>query len=256
LSEKNKQYRDENKEKIDTHNKEKIPCETCGSMVTRKHIARHKKSNKCLSSSSNSPVSIVDSDTLVGEDREFGGNLLYIDMIPSSSWYNNVRQLVKRSSWDKIRKKVYERANYKCECCGYNCKYRGIYPNEDFERNEITTYNTNFNPDIELRKWNRVQLEAHERWSYDVDNKIQKLERIVALCHRCHSATHMGLAGLRGVHIYAKSHINKVNEWNEEEYDKHLICQNLLYRKRSSIEWKLNLDIITNSGYKLEETFS
>ena len=41
---------------------------------------------------------------LVGEDRQYGGSLLYKDLIPSSSWGNNVRTRVTRSSWDNLRK--------------------------------------------------------------------------------------------------------------------------------------------------------
>lgn len=42
------------------------------------------------------------------------------------------------------------------------------------------------------------QIEAHERWYYDEDNKIQKLVRLVALCKKCHLTTHMGFAQIIG----------------------------------------------------------
>jgi len=63
LSEYHKQYRKDNREKrleqIKKHyqdnrekrlekNKEKIPCDHCGSIVNRNHIARHKKSLTCM----------------------------------------------------------------------------------------------------------------------------------------------------------------------------------------------------------------
>ena len=37
-----------------------------------------------------------------------------------------------------------------------------------------------------------------------IRTKIQKLERIVALCHRCHTATHVGLACVKGLGQLAK----------------------------------------------------
>ena len=40
---------------------------------------------------------------LVGEDRQFGGNLLFKDLIPRTTWFNNVRSCVTRNSWDKLR---------------------------------------------------------------------------------------------------------------------------------------------------------
>jgi len=46
------------------------------------------------------------SDNLVGEDRQFGGNLLYKDLIPRTTCFNSVRTCVSRSSWGKLRKQV------------------------------------------------------------------------------------------------------------------------------------------------------
>ena len=63
----------------------------------------------------------------------------------------------------------------------------------------------------------------------------------------------MGLAGLRGVDDFAKKHMIKVNGWIIDELNKHLIEQSMLYRERSAIKRQLDLSIITNSGYKLNE---
>ena len=65
-------------------------------------------------------------DCLIGEDRQFGGNVLYKDLIPNTTWFNNVRSCVSRSSWDKLRKQVYERVDYKCECCNTDCKKKNL----------------------------------------------------------------------------------------------------------------------------------
>ena len=43
-----KQYRLDNKDKINAHNKEKITCDVCGSSISRHHIARHKRTVKCV----------------------------------------------------------------------------------------------------------------------------------------------------------------------------------------------------------------
>ena len=119
---------------------------------------------------------------LEGEDRTFGGSNLFIDLVPSSCWFSNVRSCIHPKDWDRVRKYIYERVNYCCECCGIN------------------TMNDKTNG----------QLEAHERWSYDNKKKIQKLMRIIALCHQCHQSTHMGLAGILGKKDEAIEHLKSV----------------------------------------------
>jgi 5-methylcytosine-specific restriction endonuclease McrA len=76
-----------------------------------------------------------------------------------------------------LRQHVYERVNFVCECCGVDTKCQ------------------------------KVQLEAHERWSYNPKTKTQKLERLVALCSSCHEVTHMGLASIRGRNVAANTHL-------------------------------------------------
>ena len=81
-------------------NRKKEPYKTCENCRNRK---------KNVKGELNKPVK----DSFIGENRDYGGSLLYKDLIPSSSWYNNVRKLVTTDTWDEIRKKVYERVNYK-----------------------------------------------------------------------------------------------------------------------------------------------
>ena len=59
----------------------------------------------------------------------------------------------------------------------------------------------------------------------------------------------MGLAVLRGVDEFAKNHMMKVNNWSIDELNNHLIEQTKVYCDRSKLKWKLNLDVITNSGF-------
>ena len=77
------------------------------------------------------PIIKDNSYELVGEDRYYGGNVLHKDLIPSTTWFNNVRSCISSNSWDKLRHKIYERVDYKCECCGVDCKKIGcmIHPN-------------------------------------------------------------------------------------------------------------------------------
>lgn len=157
---------------------------------------------------------------LIGEDREFGGNTLFIDLVPSTCWFSNVRSCIHPKDWDRVRNHIYERTNYTCECCGINTK-------------EDTT---------------NGQLEAHERWNYDEEKKIQKLMRIIALCHQCHQSTHMGLAGLRGKDEEAMTHLQKVKNITQSEACKERNESGILHRIMSQHEWKLDISLITNNG--------
>ena len=38
-----------------------------------------------------------------GEDRSFGGNLFFIDLIPYTCWFTSIRSSIMRSDWDQLR---------------------------------------------------------------------------------------------------------------------------------------------------------
>jgi hypothetical protein len=52
-------------------------------------------------------------DVLVGEDRGFGDGL-FVDLIPDSCWFTNVRSCVNQRDWDRLRRMVYRRAKDRC----------------------------------------------------------------------------------------------------------------------------------------------
>ncbi len=154
---------------------------------------------------------------LKGEDRTYGGSDLFVDLIPRSCWFTNVRYCVHTSDWDRLRRHVYARAGSRCECCGAHTP----------------------------------TPEAHERWHFDAARRVQKLMRLVALCRSCHEATHMGLAGLRGREDDAMAHLRRVRGFTEQEAEAHIEDAFQLWSERSSIEWELDLSVITDSGVRL-----
>ena len=167
------------------------------------------------------PLNDIPIVTLIGEDRTFGGNTLFVDLVPASCWFTNVRKCVQSSDWDRLRRFIYERANYKCECC--NAK---------------------------------TQLEAHERWHFDEINKVQKLMRIIALCSSCHETTHMGLAQIKGRGDIALKHLMMVTCIDEQEGKNKVDESFKLWRERNKFDWSLDLSIITNSGINLSKAFN
>lgn len=86
------------------------------------------------------------------------------------------------------------------------------------------------------------RLEAHEVWSYDEKNAVQKLEKVIAVCHACHEVIHIGRTQLMGREREASEHFMKVNGCTYAEYRKALGEANEAHRRRNAVpEWKLDL---------------
>ena len=133
---------------------------------------------------------------------------LDFELVPDSCWYSNLRSMLSRAQWDFIRKTAYSEACGRCMICG--------------------------------RKATR--LEAHERWSYDMQSQTQKLEEVIAICHSCHSVIHIGRTQLMGEEEKAIKHFCYVNKCSYSDYIKALGRANELHRERNKIpEWKLDL---------------
>jgi len=170
---------------------------------------------------------------LPGEDRQFGlgpgGVPLFVDLVPSSCWFTNVRSCVGPRDWDRVRRMVYGRAGRRCEACG-----RPADPSR------------------------RIWLEAHERWEYDTEPTepmwarlglpVQRLKRLVCLCTLCHEATHFGLASLRGRDDAAMRHLMEVNGWTRAQANEHISAAFDLFEERSRTEWLLDLRILLHAG--------
>ena len=136
---------------------------------------------------------------------------LNFEMVPDSCWYSNLRSMLKPKDWDMVRKSTYSEANGKCMICGRPSK----------------------------------RLEAHEQWSYDLETETQKLERVIAVCHDCHSVIHIGRTQLMGDEDRAIAHFCKVNGCSYADYRKALGEANELHRRRNQVnEWKLDLSYL------------
>lgn len=162
-------------------------------------------------------------DTLPNEDRTFAGSRLFVDLVPSSCWFTNVRSCLSPRDWDRLRRVITVRTGNRCEICG-----------------------------MQRDNANGVFLEAHERWHYERLGNIQVLRRLICLCTPCHTATHIGLAELRGHGQTARLHLAEVNGWNESEVDRHIRQAWDIWETRSAIDWELDLSILTATGIKVQ----
>lgn len=160
---------------------------------------------------------------LPGEDRTFGSGL-FVDLIPKSCWFTNVRSCVDTRDWDRLRRMVYDRAANECEGCGISK-----------------------DPAAEI--W----MEAHERWAYDDYAGIQRLTRLVCLCSPCHRATHFGFAQVTGRADEALQQLMDVNGWDRHTARRHVDTAAQLWTQRSRLDWELDLTMLTTAGVRLAE---
>jgi uncharacterized protein DUF5710 len=157
-------------------------------------------------------------ELLPGEDRGFGSGL-FVDLVPSSCWFTNVRSCVSEQDWERLRRPVLRRAGHRCEVCGTG-------------------------EDRAPRRW----LEVHERWSYDEPAGVQVLRRLICLCSLCHLVTHYGYATVSGREDTASRQLLAVTGWTSEQAREHVEVAFEVWEARSRRRWELDLGILTGAG--------
>lgn len=162
-------------------------------------------------------------DLLPGEDRSFGQGL-FVDMVPSSCWFTNVRTCVSQQDWERLRRMITRRAEQRCEICGAT---------ED--------------------RAARRRLEAHERWAYNDATGVQTLRRLICLCSDCHLSTHLGYANVTGRADQALTHLSTVTGMTDTQIDNHVRAANQLWITRSRRTWSLDLSMLTTAGVTLAQ---
>jgi len=147
--------------------------------------------------------------------------LLTIELVPSTSWFNNVRTAVSAADWEKCKRMVRHRSQDRCEICA------GRGP-----------------------KW---PVECHEVWRYDLPTETQVLDGFVALCPACHEVKHMGFAQTRGRAEQALQHLAKVRGWTFQEAETYAESCFELWAARSQYEWTVDLSYLATLGIEVPE---
>ena len=141
---------------------------------------------------------------------------LTIELVPSSSWFNNVRSSVTKKQWDYLRSQVSAKAWNVCEICG------GVGP--------------------------KHPVECHEIWHYDNKKLIQKLDGMIALCPDCHMVKHIGFAEVRGKKAQALRHLMSVNKMTSKEAEAYIEGAFKVWAERSGKTWALDLTHLEEYG--------
>lgn len=136
------------------------------------------------------------------EDLDFGSGL-YVDLVPRSSWGQNLRAVMGKDEWRQLSSAVALRCNKRCQACGVE----------------------------------KARIECHERWDYDLVSGIQSLRRLVGLCSSCHRATHFGFAQSIGRGGQALAQLQKINQWRIEEAVNHVRKAFETWEDRSRVSW-------------------
>lgn len=141
------------------------------------------------------------------------GLKLKVDLIPQTSWGNNLRNKLSPEQWDGVRKSIYAKAGNSCELCGA-----------------------------------KGRLECDEVWEFDNETDTQKLASMSALCKKCHNVKHLGrihaemAKGSIPVEyvVELEDHFCNVNNTTKEVLRDHVIDVNTLFEERSKKRWKID----------------
>jgi hypothetical protein len=153
---------------------------------------------------------------LKGENLDFGGNELYVDLVPKG--YQSLKLFLPEAEYTKLRSLIVKRAGYRCEICQREC----------------------------LSKDNQY-LQLCERFRYDRDTLVQKLERIMGVCKECHQTVRVLDKGV------ALKRLMDINELDKEDAKQHILDAYDIWKERSKHTWKVDRSILPNDSNESKE---
>lgn len=152
------------------------------------------------------------------QDRGAPGQpVLLPDMLPSSTWENNLRSALAEEEWDRLRKFCYQAAGNACVACG--------------SRGE-------------------PHVEAHEAWAFNEATGIQTLKAILCLCPTCHKAKHLGFANRIGRLNEVLARLKWLNDWDDVSLRANLAKVEARQRVLSARSWELDLSFLRTYGVR------
>lgn len=141
---------------------------------------------------------------LIGENRDFGGNELFVDLLPKTSSIT-LKQTMSKENYITLKNLISKRIHNTCEIC--------------------------------LDKDDR-SLQLCERFSYHIESNVQKLERIVGLCKKCYVTVRLLDKGV------ALRRLIEINNLDKEDAKHHILNAYDIWKHRSTIPWNVDLSIV------------
>lgn len=135
---------------------------------------------------------------------------LTIELVPKTAWGENLRNSIKRSGWDKIRKQIYAEHDNKCGICGGGGR-----------------------------------ITCHERWEYNDLTSVQRLLGFIALCNGCDQIKHLGKTSLLAAQgkidmNQVEAHFMRVNECDLQTFRNYAVEAGTIHKERSKHDWTLD----------------
>ena len=144
---------------------------------------------------------------------------LKIDLLPKGAWGNDLSLTLPRKDWDVLRNYCYRQANGKCQICGHETD----------------------------------NLQAHEVWKFNINNREQTLIDIIAICNKCHGVIHYHNSQRLGYAESAKRHFLQVNNVTEDVFNEHLTKALALYERQNTVyHWRIVADLSNFGGNNIE----
>lgn len=137
---------------------------------------------------------------------------LEMEMLPASTRGVNLRRMLTRAQWSRVRASALRACDERCAICG--------------RRN--------------------ARLECHEVWSFDDVQRIQKLENVIPLCAMCHHVKHIGMAGRLAqagrLDIWrVVNHTCEVNGCSVDDFYRARDAAYRLAERRSRAAWRVDV---------------
>ena len=143
-----------------------------------------------------------------------GEPVLLPEMLPVTTWEQNVRGLYGLELWDRMRKHAYQAAGFRCEICAA-----------------------------------QGRLEAHEAWELSNETAVQRLTGLQALCPLCHKAKHLGIARRLGMLAQVKQQLLRVNGWTASRLEFEIREAYEVWEQRCEWPWTVDLSWLQDNGY-------
>lgn len=139
------------------------------------------------------------------------------DMLPTTAWQANLRTILSKDEWGRLRKFCYQAAGNTCVACG--------------SRGE-------------------PHVEAHEAWRFMESTGQQVLTGLLCLCPTCHKAKHLGFARRIGRLDAVLERLMWLNDWDRLALDNALETVQARQIRLSERSWTLDLSFLQRYGVK------
>jgi len=142
-----------------------------------------------------------------------------IRMVPGPLWGKNLRRLLPKSQWNKIRRNVIAERGLKCQTCG--------------------------KVEIESKR-----IFAHEEWEYDTGRTpaVARLVELKLSCWHCHAVEHFGATGnmVRSGELTERAiedtirHFCRLNGVGRNEFESQLAEAKAAWMRMSQLQWEVD----------------